>query len=90
METNGENVLGVSRDALTQEIDIASQNIVSQPKVAIFLFAHPKNFSRCRPIQCSTYRALFVDALALVLSTSARKQPFSSLIRESGSGDVVW
>ena len=46
--------------------------------------------SLCPPAQCSTYLALFVDALAFVLSTSARDQPFSRLMRDSGLGDVVW
>ena len=35
-------------------------------------FSHSKHFSRCSPAQCSTHSALFVDALAFVLSTSAR------------------
>ena len=52
--------------------------------------SHLKHFSRCPPSQCSTYLALFVDALAFVLSTSAREQPSCSLIRDSGLGDVVW
>ena len=53
-------------------------------------FSHSKHFSCCPPAQCPTYPVLFVDALAFVLSTSAREQPSSSLIRESGLGDVVY
>ena len=47
-------------------------------------------FALPTPAQCPTYPVLFVDALAFVLSTSAREQPSSSLIRESGLGDVVY
>ena len=52
-------------------------------------FSHSKHFSRCPLTQCSTYLALFVDALAFRLSTSSREHPSSILIRESGVGDVV-
>ena len=44
-------------------------------------FLHSKHFSRCPPTQSSMYPALFVDALAFVLTTSASEQPSSSLIR---------
>ena len=52
-------------------------------------FLRSNHFSRCPPTQSSTYPTLFVDALAFLLSTGAREQASSSLIRDSGLGDVV-
>ena len=51
-------------------------------KCCICSFSRSKHFSRCPSIQCSTYRALFVDALPSVLSISAREQPSSNLVRD--------
>ena len=48
-----------------------------------------QRFSRCPPSQCSTYPALFVDALAFVLSTSAENSPPPEMIRDSCLVDVV-
>ena len=81
METNGESVRGFSWRGLTQEIHIAFKNTASQQKVAIVS-------SRVRSI-FRAFPALFVDALGFVLSTSAKEQPSSSLIRDSGLGAVV-
>ena len=46
-------------------------------------------FFALSPRPVFTYPAQFVDVLAFVLSTSAREKPSSSLIRDSGLGDVV-
>ena len=88
MVANGENVLGFPWVGLTREIVIVCKTLPDNERwqlffqafEAFFLVAHPLSFPRT--LHC-------INALAIVLSTSAREQPSSSLIRDSGLGDVV-
>ena len=73
MERNGEKVLGFSWNGLTQEIDMALNNVASQQKVAIVPSRIQSIFRVVHPHRFSTYPALFVDALAFVLSTSTSR-----------------
>ena len=90
METYGESARGFSWSGLIDSRDLHRfEKQCCTTKGGSCSVSHPKQFSRCPPAQCSTCPAPFVDALAFVLSTSAREHPSSSLIRSCGDVGVA-